>query len=349
MSKQEVLSNLELLKISLNEPKKKNDHCFDCLRTNGIEWASVSYGIVLCIDCALLHKSELSPNISRIKSLTMPYWSYEEAMLMAIGGNNNFENLLKSYEIEDKNLSKYNHICVDYYKQFLFNEAYNHNLILKKPKLEEGKKIGNYISTSVKNESSNFSIFDKEVLDQPSINNESENPLAEKILYDDIIVKSEVLSSHNIGSSNDYQDFNPNITNSTFYKKNENNLNGNENVIINQVEEGCPINVYDENKKKNINSYNSNNDNINEINSSQQVVTNGDIFNEIINDSSIFFQNVYLNVNNEIEKSGIKENIKDKSNKTVNFIEEKGNLLINEIAEKSSSFYNSFISKFIES
>lgn len=316
MSKHEVLSNLELLKLSLNEPKKKNDHCFDCKKTNGIEWASVSYGIVLCIDCALLHKSELSPNISRIKSLTMPYWSYEEAMLMAIGGNNNFENLLKSYEIEDKNLSKYNHICVDYYKQFLFNEAYNHNLILKKPKLEEGKKIGNYISTSVKNESSNFSIFDKEVLDQPSINNESENPLAEKILYDDIIVKSEVLSSYNIGSSNDYQDFNPNITNSTFYKKNENNLN---------------------------------NDNINEINSSQQVVTNGDIFNEIINDSSIFFQNVYLNVNNEIEKSGIKENIKDKSSKTVNFIEEKGNLLINEIAEKSSSFYNSFISKFIES
>ena len=117
MSKHEVLSNLELLKMSLSEPKKKN------------EWASVSYGIVLCIDCALLHKSELSPNISRIKSLTMPYWSYEEAMLMAIGGNNNFEILLKSYGIEVKNLSKYSYICVDYYKQFLFNEAYKHNLI----------------------------------------------------------------------------------------------------------------------------------------------------------------------------------------------------------------------------
>jgi len=62
-----------------------NRRCHDC-HTGSASWASVSYGITLCLQCSGKHRG-LGVNCSFIKSLTLDSWKRKEILCMLEGGN----------------------------------------------------------------------------------------------------------------------------------------------------------------------------------------------------------------------------------------------------------------------
>lgn len=79
--------------------KNNKTRCFDCNMPNP-QWASTSYGIFVCLECAGIHRS-YGLLISRIKSINMDNWSLLEYKLLEIGGNDKLEKFFA-----DKNISK---------------------------------------------------------------------------------------------------------------------------------------------------------------------------------------------------------------------------------------------------
>jgi hypothetical protein len=62
-----------------------NSRCLDCSKQNP-EWAAVSYGAMVCLQCAGHHRS-LGVNVSTVRSVTMDHWRYDEVVKMLEGGN----------------------------------------------------------------------------------------------------------------------------------------------------------------------------------------------------------------------------------------------------------------------
>lgn len=62
-----------------------NTHCADCGAPRPA-WASVSYGILLCLRCNGRHRS-FGVSVSRVRSIDMDAWSYGQVMAMLEGGN----------------------------------------------------------------------------------------------------------------------------------------------------------------------------------------------------------------------------------------------------------------------
>lgn len=71
-----------------------NEVCSDC-PVKHPQWASVSFGTVHCLECAGIHRS-LGVHISFVRSIAMDSWTDNQLKLMKIGGNDNFNNYLKS-------------------------------------------------------------------------------------------------------------------------------------------------------------------------------------------------------------------------------------------------------------
>lgn len=62
-----------------------NDRCFDCNAANP-EWASVSFGIFLCIECGGHHR-QMGTHISRIRSCKMDSWTERQLQIFDHSGN----------------------------------------------------------------------------------------------------------------------------------------------------------------------------------------------------------------------------------------------------------------------
>lgn len=70
-----------------------NGRCADC-RGAAPEWASTTFGVLLCIDCAGVHRS-LGSHISRVRSLVYDEWSPELLAMMRLLGNRKVNSWLE--------------------------------------------------------------------------------------------------------------------------------------------------------------------------------------------------------------------------------------------------------------
>eukprot|EP00439_Symbiodinium_sp_Y106_P015365 s1700_g2.t1 len=98
--------------------------CIDC-KLPDADWASVSVGAYLCVDCAGRHRG-LGVHLSFVRSTTMDLWSPTQLRRMQLGGSSRFRSFLEGYpklRAEPHSaaalFARYNSKAVAYYRQLL--------------------------------------------------------------------------------------------------------------------------------------------------------------------------------------------------------------------------------------
>jgi hypothetical protein len=74
-----------------------NSKCIDCGNRNP-DWASVTYGVLLCTVCSGRHRS-YGVAKSRVRSISMDAWSHSQVLAMLEGGNQQLKNFYDRHDM----------------------------------------------------------------------------------------------------------------------------------------------------------------------------------------------------------------------------------------------------------
>jgi len=77
-----------------------NSRCIDCGNRNP-DWASVTYGVLLCTVCSGKHRS-YGVSVSRVRSITLDCWSHSQVLAMLEGGNEQLQNFYTRHDMGEK-------------------------------------------------------------------------------------------------------------------------------------------------------------------------------------------------------------------------------------------------------
>ncbi|OQR87580.1 hypothetical protein ACHHYP_08507 [Achlya hypogyna] len=93
-----------------------NDRCADCNKVFP-QWSSVTFGILLCLGCAGVHRS-LGVQTSFVKSLSMDTWTARDIALLEAGGNGKWNTVCLAVGLYDRPAAeKYTSPVADAYRR----------------------------------------------------------------------------------------------------------------------------------------------------------------------------------------------------------------------------------------
>ena len=98
-----------------------NTRCVDCGSASP-EWASVTYGVLLCMNCSGRHRS-YGVSTSRVRSIDLDAWSHSQVLALLEGGNQQMKQFFLRHHMDGKTLEElnlqYQTKAADFYKTHL--------------------------------------------------------------------------------------------------------------------------------------------------------------------------------------------------------------------------------------